>query len=80
MAKRPQTDQPEAAAPATGTAAPATPAPRILVQGEGRTVLQEDGRPWPAEGIEDPDTLFTRRRLRDGDLVVKTDQPEGEAE
>jgi hypothetical protein len=69
MAKKPQTLE-----------APADPAPRILVQAEGRTVLQEDGRAWPAKGIEDPDTHFTRRRLKDGDLVVAETQAEGEAQ
>lgn len=59
MAKKPQTQE-----------TPADNAVRILVQADGRTVLQEDGSAWPAEGIEDPDTHFTRRRLKDGDLVV----------
>lgn len=51
----------------------------ILIPGEGRTVRQEDGSPWPAEGLPDPDTLFSRRRLRDGDLVEqpKSKKPEG---
>lgn len=54
--------------------------PDILVAAEGRTVLQEDGRPWPVEGLPDPDTLFTRRRLNDGDLIISTETTEAEAE
>lgn len=46
-------------------------APKTLVAAEGRTVLTEDGALWPAEGMDDPETLFTRRRLADGDLVIK---------
>mgnify|MGYP001040071885 CR=1 FL=1 len=42
---------------------------RILIAAEGRTVFAEDKTPWPAEGLPDPGTLFTRRRLADGDLV-----------
>lgn len=42
-----------------------------LIAAEGRTVHQADGAPWPKEGLEDPGTLFTRRRLADGDLIVK---------
>lgn len=42
-----------------------------LIAGEGRTVLTEDGTPWPVEGLEDPDTLYSRRRLADGDLIEK---------
>ncbi|KEC73908.1 hypothetical protein RLPCCGM1_c2027 [Rhizobium leguminosarum bv. phaseoli CCGM1] len=36
---------------------------------EGCTVDQEDGRPWPAEGMDAPNTLFVRRRIACGDLV-----------
>ena len=50
----------------------------ILIVGEGRTVLQEDGRPWPTEGLPDPDTLFSRRRKADGDLVVAPETQEVE--
>lgn len=46
---------------------------RILIAAPGRTVLQEDGRSWPAEGMEDPNTLFTRRRIADLDLVDAPD-------
>lgn len=46
-------------------------AQRILIAAEGRTVFQPDGAPWPADGLPDPDTRFTRRRLADGDLIVK---------
>lgn len=42
-----------------------------LIAAEGRTVRQGDGTPWPKDGLEDPGTLFTRRRLADGDLIVK---------
>ncbi len=63
MAKKPLND-------ASETEALAVKRARILVQAEGRTVLQEHGSAWPTEGIEDPGTLFTRRRLKDGDLVV----------
>lgn len=42
-----------------------------LIAAEGRTVKQADGAPWPEDGLEDPGTLFTRRRLADGDLIVK---------
>jgi hypothetical protein len=44
--------------------------PIILIAGEGRTVLQEDGALWPKDGLPDPDTLYTRRRVADGDLVA----------
>ncbi len=36
---------------------------------EGCTVDQEDGRPWPAEGMDAPNTLFVRRRISCGDLI-----------
>ncbi|MCD2176444.1 DUF2635 domain-containing protein [Rhizobium sp. C1] len=42
---------------------------KFLKQGEGRTVRQENGQPWPAEGMEAEDTLYIRRRIRDEDLV-----------
>ncbi len=41
----------------------------FLKQGEGRTVAQENGQPWPAEGMEVEETLYIRRRIRDEDLV-----------
>jgi hypothetical protein len=44
-------------------------ATRILIAAPGRLVHQEDGQPWPAKGLDDPNTLYTRRRLRDGDLI-----------
>ena len=47
---------------------------KILKAAEGRTVDQEDGTPWPTEGLPAPDTLFVRRRLLDGDLV-EVDEP-----
>ncbi len=42
---------------------------KFLKAADGRTVDQEDGSPWPIEGMDAPDTLFIRRRLRDGDLI-----------
>jgi len=44
--------------------------PNILIQAEGRTVPQEDGTPWPIDGMEDPETLYSRRRIADGDLIA----------
>jgi hypothetical protein len=44
----------------------------ILIAAEGRTVHQADGALWPKDGLEDPGTLFTRRRLKDGDLIAKS--------
>ncbi len=41
----------------------------FLKQGEGRTVRQPDGQPWPADGMAVEETLFIRRRMNDGDLV-----------
>jgi hypothetical protein len=41
---------------------------------EGCTVDQEDGTPWPAEGMDAPNTLFNRRRIACGDLI-KADRP-----
>lgn len=45
---------------------------RYLKPGPDRTVLQEDGAPWPADGMEAPETAFVRRRVADGDLVPAT--------
>lgn len=45
---------------------------QILIPGQDRTVHLPDGTLWPSQGLEDPGTLFTRRRLRDGDLIVKS--------
>jgi hypothetical protein len=43
----------------------------FLKPAEGRTVRQEEtGALWPAEGAYAEDTLYTRRRLADGDLVA----------
>lgn len=42
---------------------------QFLKPAEGRTVDQEDGSPWPLDGMDAPNTLFVRRRLRDGDLI-----------
>ncbi|MGO8323680.1 DUF2635 domain-containing protein [Rhizobium ruizarguesonis] len=36
---------------------------------EGMTVDQENGTPWPADGMDAPNTLFVRRRITCGDLV-----------
>ncbi|TAY75340.1 DUF2635 domain-containing protein [Rhizobium ruizarguesonis] len=36
---------------------------------EGMTVDQENGTPWPADGMDAPNTLFNRRRINCGDLV-----------
>ncbi|PDT05703.1 hypothetical protein CO666_03615 [Rhizobium chutanense] len=41
----------------------------FLKPAEGMTVDQEDGRPWPANGMDAPNTLFVRRRIACGDLV-----------
>ncbi len=41
----------------------------FLKPGKGRTMFQPDGQPWPAEGMDAPNNLFVRRRVRDGDLV-----------
>lgn len=46
----------------------------FLKPAEGCTVDQEDGRPWPAEGMDAPNTLFVRRRIACGDLV-EADRP-----
>lgn len=46
--------------------------PLYLKPGEGRTVLQEGGEPWPIDGMEAPDTAFVRRRITDLDLVPAT--------
>jgi hypothetical protein len=58
----------------------------FLKPAEGCTVDQEDGTPWPADGMDAPNTLFVRRRIACGDLieterpVVAPADPEGEAE
>ncbi|WP_260684258.1 DUF2635 domain-containing protein [Rhizobium laguerreae] len=36
---------------------------------EGMTVDQENGTPWPVDGMDAPNTLFVRRRIACGDLV-----------
>lgn len=46
--------------------------PLFLKPGEDRTVLQEDGTPWPADGMDAPNTAFVRRRMADNDLVPAT--------
>lgn len=43
---------------------------------EGCTVDQEDGTPWPAEGMDTPNTLFNRRRIACGDLIEANRQAE----
>jgi hypothetical protein len=47
---------------------------QFLKPAEGRTVDQEDGSPWPVDGMEAPNTLFVRRRIADGDLI-ETEAP-----
>lgn len=47
---------------------------RFLKPAPGRHVDQLDGTPWPTEGMDAPDTLFVRRRLKDGDLI-ETSRP-----
>lgn len=47
---------------------------RFLKPAPGRHVDQLDGTPWPTDGMDAPDTLFVRRRLKDGDLI-ETSQP-----
>jgi hypothetical protein len=42
---------------------------KFLKPAPGLEVPQPDGNPWPAEGMDAPDTLFVRRRIRDGDLI-----------
>ncbi|MGM5088002.1 DUF2635 domain-containing protein [Rhizobium sp. 814_E9_N1_1] len=41
----------------------------FLKPAEGCTVDQEDGAPWPVDGMDAPNTLFVRRRIACGDLV-----------
>ncbi|MGW9946993.1 hypothetical protein J2W92_002330 [Rhizobium leguminosarum] len=41
----------------------------FLRPAEGCTVDQEDGTPWPVDGMDAPNTLFVRRRIACGDLV-----------
>jgi hypothetical protein len=41
----------------------------FLKPAEGCTVDQEDGTPWPSDGMDAPNTLFVRRRIACGDLV-----------
>ena len=41
----------------------------FLKQGDGRTVKQPDGSPWPAEGMDVLPDRFIRRRIADLDLV-----------
>lgn len=53
--------------------------PKFLKAAEGRLVHQEDGKPWPVEGMAAPSTLFVRRRIADGDLVeAKPEAPAAE--
>ncbi|HAU75227.1 MAG TPA: hypothetical protein DCW88_06745 [Agrobacterium sp.] len=47
---------------------------KVLIAADGRTVHLPDGSEWPKEGLPDPDTHFTRRRIADGDLLVTTVQ------
>ncbi|KQY45352.1 hypothetical protein ASD46_09545 [Rhizobium sp. Root491] len=48
---------------------------KILIAAEGRTVHLPDGSEWPKEGLHDPDTHFTRRRIADSDLIEKPREP-----
>lgn len=55
---------------------------KVLIAADGRTVHLPDGSEWPKEGLPDPDTHFTRRRIADGDLVwttVEVAEPEAAA-
>ena len=40
-----------------------------LMPAPGRTVPQEDGSPWPADGLPVTSSRYIRRRLADGDLI-----------
>lgn len=40
-----------------------------LFEAAGRKVPQEDGSPWPKEGLAVERSLYIRRRIADGDLV-----------
>jgi hypothetical protein len=51
-----------------------------LAPAEGRKVPQEDGTPWPVEGMEDPETHYTRRRIADGDLIAVSASKKTEGE
>lgn len=42
---------------------------KYLKPAPGRAVYQMDGKPWPAEGMDAENSLFVRRRLKDGDLI-----------
>lgn len=47
-------------------------ATQYLKQADGRTVPQENGKPWPEAGMDTPITRYVRRRLASGDLVKAT--------
>ncbi|TWD54481.1 uncharacterized protein DUF2635 [Agrobacterium vitis] len=47
---------------------------RFLKPAPGRHVDQLDGTPWPTDGMNAANTLFVRRRLKDGDLI-EADRP-----
>lgn len=58
---------------------------KYLKPAPGRAVYQMDGKPWPADGMDAENSLFVRRRLKDGDLVeaerpVAIVEPAAEAE
>lgn len=56
---------------------------KVLIAAEGRTVHLPDGSVWPKEGLPDPKTHFTRRRIADGDLIettVQVAEPEAPAD
>lgn len=42
---------------------------KYLKPAPGRAIYQMDGKPWPADGMDAENSLFVRRRLKDGDLV-----------
>lgn len=42
----------------------------FLKQAEGRKVPQENGNPWPEDGLEVEVTAYIRRRIKDEDLVA----------
>lgn len=58
---------------------------KYLKPAPGRAVYQMDGKPWPADGMDAENSLFVRRRLKDGDLIeaerpVAIVEPAAEAE
>lgn len=43
---------------------------QFLKPAEGRSVYQMDGSLWPEGGMDTETSLFVRRRLKDGDLIL----------